>query len=70
MKTTRRTYVLTLNAPSKKGLQLWMGKSIHELRHCPNKQMGQALRELQQDMDRMCPPVLPSAGSYSLNRGR
>lgn len=70
MKNTPRTYVLTLNSPSKKGLRLWMGDSIHTLRHCSVKQIGSALRELQQTVDRLQTPVSSSGGSYSLNRGR
>jgi len=69
MKNTQRTYVLTLNAPSQKGLRLWMGKSIHALRHCSVKQIGQALREMQQDVDSHQAPA-SLGGSYSLNRGR
>jgi hypothetical protein len=70
MKTTSRTYVLTLNSPSKKGLRLWMGDSIHALRHCSVKQIGLALREMQQTVDSLQAPVSSSGGSYSLNRGR
>jgi hypothetical protein len=70
MKTTPRTYVLTLNSSSKKGLRLWTGESIHALRHCSTKQMGLALREMQQNVDSMHAPVSSSGGSYSLNRGR
>ncbi len=70
MKSTARTYVLTLNSSSKKGLRLWMGDSIHALRHCSVKQVGLALREMQQSVDRLQAPVSSSGGSYSLNRGR
>lgn len=70
MKTTSRTYVLTLNSPSRKGLRLWMGDSIHALRHCSVKQLGLALREMQQNVDSLQAPVSSSGGSYSLNRGR
>jgi hypothetical protein len=70
MKTTPRTYVLTLNSPSKKSLRLWMGESIHALRHCSVKQIGLALREMQQTVDSLQTPVSSSGGSYSLNRGR
>jgi hypothetical protein len=50
MKTTPRTYVLKLNSPSRKGLRLkdvrlWMGDSIHTLRHCSVEQIGLALRK-------------------------
>lgn len=70
MKTTSRTYVLTLNSPSRKGLRLWMGDSIHALRHCSVNQIGLALRELQQTVDSLQSPVTSSSRSYSLNRGR
>jgi hypothetical protein len=70
MKTTPRTYVLTLNSPSRKGLRLWMGDSIHALRHCSVKQLGLALRELQQMVDSLQTSVTSFRGSYSLNRGR
>jgi hypothetical protein len=70
MKTTSRTYVLTLNSPSKKGLRLWMGENIHALRHCSVKQIGLALREMQQNVDSLQAPISSSGGSYSLNRGR
>jgi hypothetical protein len=69
MKTTPRTYVLTLNSSSKQGLRLWMGESIHALRHCSVKQLGLALREMQRNVDSLQTPV-PSSGGYSLNRGR
>jgi hypothetical protein len=70
MKNTQRTYVLTLDPSSQKGLRLWMGKSIHALRHCSVKQIGSALREMQQDVDSLHAPISSSGGSYSLNRGR
>ncbi|MBL8076281.1 MAG: hypothetical protein JNL29_18100 [Nitrospira sp.] len=70
MKTTTRTYVLTLNSSSRTGLRLWMGESIHALRHCSAKQIGLALREMQQSVDRLQTPLSSSGGSYSLNRGR
>jgi hypothetical protein len=69
MKTTPRTYVLTLNSPSRKGLRLWMGDSIHALRHCSVKQIGQALREMQQKVDTHQAPT-SLGGAYSFNRGR
>lgn len=56
MKDTQRTYVLTLNSPSQKGLRLWMGKSIHALRHCSVKRIGQALRDMQHDVDNLHAP--------------
>jgi hypothetical protein len=70
MKTTPRTYVLTLNSPSRKGLRLWMGDNIHTLRHCSVKQIGLALREMQQTVDRLQSPVSLSGGSTYLNRNR
>lgn len=70
MKTTSRTYVLTLHSSSNKGLRLWMGDSIHALRHCSVKQLGLALREMQQNVDSLQASVSSSGGSYSLNRGR
>ncbi|WP_421661045.1 hypothetical protein [Nitrospira sp. BLG_2] len=66
MKTTPRTYVLTMNSPSRKGLRLWMGDSIHARSSRP----GLALRELQQNVDSLQTPVSSSGGSYSLNRDR
>ena len=69
MNTTTRTYVLTLHSPSRKGLRLWMGDNIHALRHCSVKQLGLALREMQQAVDSLQTQV-SSGGSYSLNRGR
>jgi hypothetical protein len=70
MKTTPRTYVLMLNSPSRKGLRLWMGDNIHALRHCSVKQIGLALREMQQTVDRLQTPVSSSGGSSYLNRNR
>jgi hypothetical protein len=72
MKNAPRTYLLTLNSPSRKGLRLWTGTSIHTLRHCSVKQISHALREMQQDMDDLNAPMLSSSpgGSYSLNRSR
>lgn len=70
MKTISRTYVLTLNSPSRKGLRLWMGDSIHALRHCSVKEIGLALREMQQNVDSLHAPVSSAGGSYSLNCGR
>jgi hypothetical protein len=70
MKNTQQTYVLTLDSSSKNGLRLWRGRSIHALRHCSVKQIGQALREMQQNVDSRQAPVSSSGGSYSLNRGR
>ncbi|MEK6585861.1 MAG: hypothetical protein AABZ24_05905 [Nitrospirota bacterium] len=70
MKNTQQTYVLTLDSSSKNGLRLWQGQSIHALRHCSVKQIGQALREMQQNVDSLQAPAPSSGGSYSLNRGR
>ena len=70
MKNTPRTYVLTLNSPSRKGLRLWIGESIHALRHCSVKQIGHTLREMQQNVDSLHAPISSSGGSYFLNRGR
>jgi len=70
MQSTPQTYVLTLNSPSRKGLRLWTGESIHALRHCSIKQIGLALREMQRNVDSLHAPVSSSGGSYSLNRGR
>ena len=70
MKTTPRTYVLTLNSPSRKGLRLWMGDNIHALRHCSVKQIGLALREMQQTVDRLQSPVSLLGASSYLNRNR
>lgn len=72
MKNTPRIYVLTLNSPSRKALRMWTGKSIHTLRHCSVKQIGNALMEMQQHVDdfhtHRKPPV--GDGSYLLNRSR
>ena len=72
MANTPKIYVVTLHSPSRKGLRLWTGKSIHALRHCPVKQVGHALMELQQHVDHLQHPVRTpvSGGSYSLNRAR
>jgi hypothetical protein len=67
---TSQTYVLTLNSPSRKSLRLWTGASIHSLRHCPVKQLGYALMEMQQLVDDLQRPVPKSGSSYSLNRSR
>lgn len=70
MKTTPRTYVLTMNSPSRKGLRLWMGDNIHALRHCSVKQMGLVLREMQQNVESLQAPVSQLGGSSYLNRNR
>lgn len=69
MKTMIRTYVLTPNSPSRTGLRLWIGGGIQALRHRPAKQIGLALREMQQSVDSLQTPVSSSGESYSLNRG-
>jgi hypothetical protein len=68
MKATPCTYVLTLNSPSRKGLRLWTGKSIHTLRHCSVKQIGLALQEIQRHLEDLQPRTPSNNGS--LNRGR
>lgn len=70
MKTMIRTYILTPNSPARTGLRLWIGDGIHAFRHCPAKQIGLALREMQQSVDSLQTSVSSSGGSYSLNRGR
>ena len=72
MKTTQRTYVLTMNSSPQKGFRLWTGKNIHALRHCSVTQVGQALRDMQREVDalRGAASAASSTGSYSLNRGR
>jgi hypothetical protein len=70
MKNTQRTYVLTMNSPSQKGLRLWMGTSIHALRHCSVKQIGHVLSEMQQHVDDLQATVPAAGRAYSLNRGR
>jgi hypothetical protein len=47
-----------------------MGDNIHALRHCSVKQIGLALREMQQTVDSLQAPVSSSGGSYYLNRNR
>ncbi len=70
MKDTSRTFVLTLNSPSRKGLRIWTGKNIHALRHCSVKQIGHALMELQQHMDQLQTAKSTPSGSGYLNRSR
>jgi hypothetical protein len=70
MKASPCTYVLTLNSPSRTGVRLWKGKSIHSLRHCSQKEIGLALRVMQRDLDALQAPPSSSGGSYSMNRGR
>jgi hypothetical protein len=50
---TPRTYVLTLNSPSRKSLRVWTGKSLHALRHCSVKQIDHTLMEIR-SMWRIC----------------
>lgn len=72
MTKTPKIYVLTLDSPSRKTIRLWTAKSIHALRHCSAKQIGHALMELQQHVDRVqyaASAPMPG-GSYSLNRSR
>ncbi len=70
MKLIPQTYVLRLNSPSRKGVRLWTGKSIHALRHCSVKQLNHALMELQQHVDALQAPVPAPGASYSLNHAR
>ena len=53
MKNQPRIYLLTMNSPSHAAPRLWMGKSVHELRHCSVKQLGGALVEMQQSVDEL-----------------
>jgi len=72
MKNLPRTYVLTLNSPSRQALRLWTGRSVHTLRHCSVKQMERVLREMQgyiADLQSTRKAAVPE-GSYSLNRSR
>ena len=50
MRTTK-IYLMTLNSPSRRGLRLWTGKSVHTLRHCSVKQIGSALAEMQRNVN-------------------
>lgn len=68
MKNTTRTYVLTVNA--RKGLRLWTGTHIHALRHCSVKQVGLALRELQQGLTDLQAPAPSPGGLHPDTRGR
>ena len=70
MKNASRTYVMTMNSPSQKGLRLWTGKSIHALRHCSVTQISHALGEMQQQLDELRAIVPAPARAYSLNRSR
>ena len=51
MKNTPRVYVLALNSSSRKNLRMWTGKSVHALRHCSVKQIGNELMEMQQRVE-------------------
>jgi hypothetical protein len=53
MKNTPKIYLLTLNSPSRKPLRLWMGRSVHALRHCSAKEIGSALVDLQKSVDNL-----------------
>lgn len=70
MKNTSKTFVLTMNSPTRKGLRVWTGKNIHALRHCSVKQIGQALIELQQHMNQLQAAVPAPGRSDFLNRSR
>jgi len=70
MKNASRTFVLTMNSPSRKGVRIWTGKNIHALRHCSVKQIGQALIELQHHMNQLQAATLGPGRSDFLNRGR
>jgi hypothetical protein len=70
MKSTSQTFVLTMNSPSRKGMRIWRGKNIHALRHCSVKQIGQALRELQQHMNQLQAAAPGPGRSDFLNRSR
>jgi hypothetical protein len=70
MKNTSQTFVLTMNSSSRKGMRVWTGKNIHALRHCSVKQIGQALRELQQHMNQLQAAAPGPGRSDFLNRSR
>lgn len=53
MKNAQQTYLLTLNSPSQRALRLWTGNSIHTLRHCSVKQIGNTLVEMQKNIDNL-----------------
>jgi hypothetical protein len=65
MKPTRRTYVLTLHAPSRSALRIWTGKDLHALRHCSATQIGRVLTEMQQHLDHLRRAVKPAASDGS-----
>ena len=72
MKNTTHVYALTLNAPSRKTVRLWMGASIYSLRRCSSKNIDRMLAEIQQHVDDLqrAIMVLAMGGSYSINRSR
>jgi hypothetical protein len=70
MKNTSQTYVLTLNSPSRQGIRLWTGQSIHALRHCSIKQIERALMDMQRHVDDLRASVPVPSKSYSLNGSR
>jgi hypothetical protein len=51
-------------------MRIWTGKNIHALRHCSVKQIGQALRELQQHMNQLQAAAPGPGRSDFLNRSR
>lgn len=72
MKNLPRTYVLTMNSPSRQSLRIWTGKNVHTLRHCSVKQIERVLSEMQgyiADLQSTRKAAV-SEGSYSLNHSR
>ncbi len=72
MKNIPRTYVLTLNSPSRQSLRIWTGKSVHALRHCSVKQIEGVLSEMQGYITDLqsTKKATVSEQSYSLNHSR
>ena len=72
MTKTRQVYVLTMQASERRRGRLWMGKSLHALRHCSIKQIDHALMEIQQHVDEWQRTIRTQApsGCYLLNRSR
>jgi hypothetical protein len=72
MENSPQIYVLTVNSSSRKALRVWKGANIHALRHCPVKQIGSALMEMQHRLESLQQnkTAVTSSGSYSLNRAR
>ena len=72
MKNLPRTYVLTMNSPSRQSLRIWTGKNVHTLRHCSVKQIERVLRDMQEDIADLqsTRKVAVPEQSYSLNRSR